>query len=93
MTVDKIKDLKVYPLLSKEEPDTIRLSIIRHGETSITNEDYSGTSRHTFERAKEQSKQLNKVLINAVSETEVIFLSKENIDAIYTSDLKRCLNL
>lgn len=40
----------------------------------------------------EQSKMPNAFLINTVSEhMENIFLSKNNIDAIYTSDLRRCV--
>ena len=94
MTVDKIKDLKVYPLLSKEDPDTIRLFIIRHGETSYNKQKIiqGHLDIPLNEQGIEQSKQLNKFLINAVSEIEGdFFLSKENIDAIYTSDLKRCM--
>lgn len=94
MTVDRIKDLKVYPLLARENEDTIRLFIIRHGETSYNKQKIiqGHLNIPLNEQGIDQSKQLNKFLVKAISENEGdIFLSKENIDAIYTSDLKRCV--
>ncbi|CAI8496925.1 unnamed protein product [Hanseniaspora opuntiae] len=94
MTMHKIKDLKVYPLLPKEEANTIRFFIIRHGETSYNKKKIiqGHLDISLNEQGIDQSRQLNTFLINTISESEDdIFLSKDNIDAIYTSDLKRCV--
>lgn len=94
MTIHKINDLKVYPLLPKEEENNIRFFIIRHGETSYNKKKIiqGHLDISLNDQGIEQSRQLNAFLINAISESEAdIFLSKNNVDAIYTSDLRRCV--
>ncbi|XBW37504.1 hypothetical protein QEN19_003085 [Hanseniaspora menglaensis] len=82
------KATDVYPLLPFNNKSHIRLFIIRHGETSYNKKKIiqGHLNISLNDQGISQSSQLNKFLVN----DEGNFLARENIDAIYCSDLKRC---
>lgn len=78
-----------YPLLPKTDDDHIRLFIIRHGETSYNQKKIiqGHLNISLNQQGISQSKQLNTFLLNKPGH----FLAGDNMEAIYCSDLNRCV--
>lgn len=89
MSLSSSNTSKTYPLLPKTDEKHIRLFIIRHGETSYNQQKIiqGHLNISLNEQGIAQSRQLNKFLLLKNGDE---FLSKKNIEAIYSSDLSRC---